>query len=72
MVYDIDGLIVFDDKNKIDGDFKYASYFKYVSKRYKIYAYEIKKKNVSYWKKQGVTGLLIDIENAEEFKRNEF
>lgn len=71
LVHDIDGLVVFDKKNQIEGDFKSAERLKGICKRYETYAYELKKKNVPYWKKLGVTGLLIDIENAEEFKRDE-
>jgi uncharacterized protein related to proFAR isomerase len=72
LVYDVDGLVVFDKKNQIEGDFKSAERLKGICKRYETYAYELKKKNVSYWKKLGVTGLLIDIEKVEEFKRDEF
>jgi len=69
LVYDVDGLVVFDKKNQIEGDFKSAERLKDICKRYETYAYGLKKKNVAYWEKLGVTGLLIDIERAEEFKR---
>ncbi len=69
LVYDVDGLVVFDKKNQIEGDFKSAERLKDICKRYETYAYGLKKKNAAYWEKLGVTGLLIDIERAEEFKR---
>ena len=69
LVYDVDGLVVFDKKNQIEGDFKSAERLKDICKRYETYAYGLKKKNVAYWEKLGVTGLLIDIEREEEFKR---
>ncbi|MEA3457543.1 MAG: hypothetical protein U9R21_02570, partial [Candidatus Thermoplasmatota archaeon] len=72
LVHDVDGLVVFDKKNQIEGDFKSAERLKNICKRYETYAYGLKKKNASYWKKLGVAGLLIDMEKAEEFKRDEF
>jgi len=69
LVYNVDGLVVFDKKNQIEGDFKSAERLKDICKRYETYAYGLKKKNAPYWKKLGVTGLLIEIEKAEEFKR---
>jgi len=71
LVHNVDGLVVFDKKNQIEGDFKSAERLKGICKRYETYAYGLKKKNASYWKKLGVTGLLIDIEKAEEFKSDE-
>jgi len=69
LVYNVDGLVVFDKKNQIEGDFKSAERLKDICKRYETYAYGLKKKNALYWKKLGVKGLLIEIEKAEEFKR---
>jgi len=72
LISDIDGLIIFDKKNQIEDNFKSSGYLKDICKEYKTYAYEPKKKNATYWKKLGVTGLLIDIKKAEEFSKNDF
>jgi hypothetical protein len=71
-VYTVDGLVVFDKKNQIESDFKYAEYLKSICTRYETYAYEIEKTNALYWKKLGVTGLLTELENIEVFENIEF
>ena len=72
LVYNVDGLVVFDKKNQIENDFKYAEYLKSICIRYETYAYEIKKTNALYWKKLGVRGILTEIGNIEEFENIEF
>ncbi len=70
--HDINGLVLFNNKNQIETDFKYGSFLKNLCIKYKIYAYESNSKNFSYWKTLGVAGLLIDIRKSREFKKNEF
>lgn len=72
LVYNVDGLVLFDKKNQIESDFKYVEYLKRIFKRYVTYAYEIKITNAIYWKKLGVEGLLTEIDNIEEFEKFEF
>ena len=72
LVYNVDGLVVFDKKNQIESDFKYAEYLKSICIRYETYAYETKKTNALYWKKLGVKGILTEIDNIEEFENIEF
>jgi len=72
LVYNFDGFVVFDKKNQIESDFKYAKYLKSICIKYETYVYEIKKTNALYWKKLGVKGLLTELENIEEFENFEF
>lgn len=70
--YDVDGLVVFDGKNQVERDFKYRGFLKNLCTKHEIYTYERDPKNIDYWKKLGVTGLLVDISKIKEFKKNEF
>jgi hypothetical protein len=72
LIYSFDGLILFDKKNQIECDFKYAQYLKNITMKYETYAYEINKTNALYWKKLGLKGLLTEIENIEEFENIDF
>lgn len=72
LLHDINGLVLFNNKNQIETDFKYGSLLKNLCIKYKIYAYESNPKNFSYWKTLGVVGLLMDIRKSREFKKNEF
>ena len=67
----IDGLVIFNNKNQIDTDFKYSSFLKNLCAKYKMFAPESNSKNFSYWKTLGIAGLLVDIRKSKEFKRNE-
>lgn len=70
--YDVDGLVVFDRKNQVEGNFKYSSLLKNLCIKHEIYAYEQDPKNFSYWEKLGIIGLLVDISKIKEFKKNGF
>ena len=70
--YDIDGLVVFDRKNQVERDFKYSSFLKNLCIKHEIYAYEQDPKNIPYWENLGIIGLLVDISNIKEFKKNGF
>jgi hypothetical protein len=69
---DVDGLVSFTNKEYVDADFKYASFLKNMCSKYKVYIYDSDQQNFSYWKKNGVNGLFIDIKKAMEVKKHEF
>lgn len=66
LINNADGLVIFNDKNQIEADFKYSSFLKNLSAKYKMYAYESSQKNFSYWKSQGVAGVLMDLDKIKE------
>lgn len=70
--YNIDGLVIFHNKNQIESDFKSVSYLKNLCTKYKIFAYESELENLYYWKTLGITGLLVDIDRVREFKKDGF
>ena len=61
LMNNVDGLVIFNNRNQMEGNFKYSSFLKNLSIKYKIYAYESNQKKISYWKTLGVTGLLVDL-----------
>jgi uncharacterized protein related to proFAR isomerase len=67
LLSNIDGLVVFNNKNQIETDFKYGSFLKNLCIKYKMFAYDPNPKNFSYWKTLGVAGLLVDIGKVKEF-----
>jgi hypothetical protein len=70
--YNVDGFINFNKKEEVDRDFKAGYFFREISKKSNIYSYESNPKNILYWKTTGVTGLLVDIDKIEEFKKYEY
>jgi len=64
-----DGIVIFNEKNMIESDVKYANFLRTISEKKKIYVYEKNKENMFYWANKGITGLLVDINNFEEFKK---
>jgi len=70
--YNVDGLVVFDRKNQVERDFKYSSFLKNLCINHDIYVYEKDPINITYWGKLGIGGLLVDISNMKEFKKNGF
>jgi len=67
--HEIDGLVNFNDREKIRLDFRYSDFLKQFSIKNKIYSYESDPLNVSYWKNYGVEGLLVEIKKLQEFKK---
>lgn len=67
----VDGIVIFNNKQQIESDFKYGRILNVLCKTHPVYVYEFDKNNCSYWKKKGVGGLLVELENIKEFK-NEF
>ena len=67
---DFDGLVFYNDTNRIKNDFKNLSFLKKFCSKNEIYVYESKKKNIQYWKRMGVEGLLVDINMIKEFEND--
>lgn len=72
LLNNVDGLVVFNNKNQIETDFKYGGFLKNLCIKYKMYAYESNRKNFSYWKTLGVAGLLVDLDKIKEFRKHGF
>ncbi len=64
-----DGLVIFNDKNQVESDYKYDSYLRKISSKHKTYVYVINPDNIDYWENRGVTGLLVDINKVGVFKK---
>ena len=58
-----DGLTVFINKSKVEGNYKLCSYLKNLCLKHNIYVYEPHKKNFTYWEKLGISGILTDLDN---------
>jgi len=72
LFHDADGLVIFNNKNQIETDFKFGSFLKNLYTKYKIYVYESNRKYFSYWETLGVAGLLVDINKIMEFNEHGF
>lgn len=67
-MYDVDGLINFNSREKIEADFKFEAILKQKLPKSKIYSYESDLKNRPYWESFNISGLLVDIDKLKEFK----
>jgi hypothetical protein len=68
-IYDlpgIDGLVFFPDKQRTVVEFQKEEVIKKLGSKYKIYVGDSDEKNISYWRKIGVSGLLLDLKNYKE------
>ena len=63
-----EGVVIFNDRNLIESDSKYASILRKISEINKTYVYESNSENIFYWQNKGITGLLVDMKKLEEFK----
>ena len=72
LFYGVDGLVVFNNKDQIETDFKFGGFLKNLCAKYKIYAYESNQKHFSYWENLGIAGLLVDINKIMEFNKHGF
>jgi len=63
-----DGIVVFNDKELINSDYKYGSFLRRLCDKYKVYTYEQDRNNKHFWEEKGVQGLLVDINKIQEFK----
>jgi len=71
-LYDVDGLVIFGGKNRVEKDFKHWGFIKNSCIKHEVYAYERDPKNIKYWRNLGVTGVLVEINRIKEFRKNEF
>lgn len=62
----IDGLIFFPDEKRTVVRFQKEEELKKLCNKYKIYVGDSNEKNIPYWKKIGVSGLLLDLKNYKE------
>ena len=65
-----DGLVFFNNTNQIRNDFKNLSLLKKFCLKNNLYVYEPNPKNIQYWKRMGVVGLLADINRIKEFEND--
>jgi len=65
---EIDGIVNFNDKEKIEFDQRYNSLLTQYSTKNKLYCYESNIENISFWKKYNITGLLVDVDKHKEFE----
>jgi len=63
-----DGFVNFYRRKEIENNFKFSEFLKNKSLTSSIYTYESDVKNIPYWKKLNVKGLLVDLDKLEEFK----
>lgn len=68
----VDGLVVFNDKNQIESDFKADELLKTICSKYKVYAAGVDENNISYWKNMGVVGILLNLERFKLVNKDDF
>ena len=66
---DVNGIVIFNSKDFIESNPRYAGFLKELCKINKTYAYETNLENIFFWVEKGITGLLVDINRVEEFKK---
>jgi uncharacterized protein related to proFAR isomerase len=72
MLQDVDGVVLFLDKNQIDRDFTAREILKTMCSKYNTYVTETYGGDLSYWKKLGVHGVLMHIDHIKEMRKNGF
>jgi hypothetical protein len=63
---EINGYITYNTREEIDSDFKYQSNVK--NRGLNLYVYEKNTDNITYWKNNDISGLLVDFDKYERFK----
>lgn len=63
-----DGLVNFNSREDTEKDFNYRSSLKKLGENNRIYSYESKLQNQTYWKYFEIDGLLVDLGKIKEFK----
>lgn len=58
-----DGFVLFNTVEQIEEDYRYGSILREISSNYKTYVYDPDKKNMSFWEKRKVHGLLVELEH---------
>jgi hypothetical protein len=64
-----DGLVNFNKKEQIESNFKNSDLIRNLQIKNKIFSYEKNTKNLEYWRKLGIEGLLVEIDQFKEFKK---
>lgn len=67
-----DGIVIFGKKEDIEKDFKFESYIKDICIKKDVYSFESDVKNYNFWKNLGFKGLIVPMNLAEVFVKNEF
>jgi len=62
----IDGLVICNDRNQFEEDFKLCESLKNLCKKYNIYVFEQNRENTKYWEEFGVTGVLLYLEKTKQ------
>ena len=55
------GVVVFNQEPLTNDDFNFASFFKNLAIKHKIYLYTVASNTNSLWEERGVTGILVDL-----------
>jgi len=66
----IDGLVVCNDRNQFENDFRLCEILKNFCKKYSVYVFDTNKENTQYWKGVGVAGVLLYLEKTEQVNSN--
>jgi len=62
----IDGLVICNDKNQFEGDFRLCELLKNLCKKYSVYVFESEKENTQYWESLGVAGILLHLKKTKQ------
>ena len=65
--YGVNGVVVLNTKEQLEADSKAAKLLEELRKTHKLYAFEKKPENHSYWETAGISGLFVDIDVLKEF-----
>jgi hypothetical protein len=63
-----DGLVNFNTRETIESNLQNSDLFKRISKEKPIFTYVSDLKDISYWKRFGIKGVLVDINKIKELK----
>jgi hypothetical protein len=66
----IDGIVLLENQDHPQNNFKLESQLKTLATKTKIYVYDPDKNNYSYWQKHGITGILIPLDHYTEYLTN--
>jgi hypothetical protein len=67
-----DGVVCFENKEKVENNFKYADHLKQIQIRnIPLYVYENNPEKIVFWKKYNIQGIIADFDKIKEFKQYE-
>ena len=67
---DVDGLVNFNEKGKLELEYTYGNLLKNQSSKNKVYTHEQDPLNIHFWKKYNIESFLVDIKSIKEFGKN--